>query len=71
MIVASIRIAVLDLSELELTNGARLAVGMSQSTTWVRDPRSTRRSEASEGGRSLSTAEARRPMSFGASGRLR
>ena len=38
MIVASIRIAVLDLSELELTNGARLAVGMSQSTTWVRDP---------------------------------
>ena len=38
MIVASIRIAVVDLSELELTNGARLAVEMSQSTTWVRDP---------------------------------
>ena len=29
---------VVDLSELELTNGARLAVEMNQSTTWVRDP---------------------------------
>ena len=29
---------VVDLSELELTNGARLAVEMSQATTWVRDP---------------------------------
>lgn len=27
-----------DLSDLELTNGARLAVEMSQSTTWVREP---------------------------------
>ena len=26
------------LFELELTNGARLAVEMSQATTWVRDP---------------------------------
>ena len=26
------------LSELELTNRARLAVEMSQATTWVRDP---------------------------------
>jgi hypothetical protein len=29
---------IVDLSELELTNGARLAVQMSQATTWVRDP---------------------------------
>lgn len=29
---------VVDLAELELANGARLAVEMSQTTTWVRDP---------------------------------
>ena len=29
---------VVDLSELDLTDGARLAVEMSQATTWVRDP---------------------------------
>ena len=29
---------IVDLSQLELTNGARLAVEMSQATAWVRDP---------------------------------
>jgi hypothetical protein len=29
---------IVDLSELDLTNDARIAVEMSQATTWVRDP---------------------------------